>query len=437
MVTSKHPDDACVTNSEILDNNHQNKVESDNQSSNQINKLKILKTPEALKVISINCCSLRSPSRRARLCGLLYEHTPDIIVGCESHLDNSYTSSEIFPAGFNIYRKDRTARGGGVFLAINDTLATMEEPALDANAELIWAKVNLHNSPPIYICSYYRPPHSDLQPILELNESIDKLTRKHQNCNFILAGDFNLPGIEWTDGQGTILSNPTYGYNLNETFIDVLNNHNLEQLVNSPTRQNNVLDLVFTSTPSLIEKVQTHPGMSDHEIVTFFINCKRPSINRKAPRRIYFYHKGDISGLKNELQEFQEHFIASDPYQTSVEDNWQLLKHAIDNAITKYIPSKLDRSRDKLPWINSTIKCKMKLRKHLYDKAKQTGNYTDWCGYKQVKNEVNSLLETAHRNYCSNLFNDTSKSKKKFWSYIKSIRKDNTGIAPLKDGKTT
>ena len=30
MVTSKHPDDACVTNSEILDNNHQNKVESGN-----------------------------------------------------------------------------------------------------------------------------------------------------------------------------------------------------------------------------------------------------------------------------------------------------------------------------------------------------------------------------------------------------------------------
>ena len=74
MVTSKHPDDACVTNSEILDSNHQNKVESgnvtfddsdlnlnpfsDNQSSYQINKFKISKTPEALKVISINCCSL-------------------------------------------------------------------------------------------------------------------------------------------------------------------------------------------------------------------------------------------------------------------------------------------------------------------------------------------------------------------------------------------
>ena len=36
-------------------------------------------------------------------------------------------------------------------------------------------------------------------------------------------------------------------------------------------------------------------------------------------------------------------------YQTSIEDNWQLLKHAIDNAIIKYIPSKLARSHDKLP----------------------------------------------------------------------------------------
>ena len=84
-----------------------------------------------------------------------------------------------------------------------------------------------------------------------------------------------------------------------------------------------------------------------------------------------------------------------------------------EKAISKHIPSKLTRSHDKLPWINPAIKHKMKLRKHLYDKAKQTGNHTDWCNYKQAGNEVNSLLETAHRNYCTNLFNDSSKSKKK------------------------
>ena len=103
----------------------------------------------------------------------------------------------------------------------------------------------------------------------------------------------------------------------------------------------------------------------------------------------------------------------------------------------KHIPSKLVKSRNKLPiWINSSIKQKMKQRKRLYDKAKQSGNDTDWCDYKQARNEVNSLLETAHHNYRTNLFNDSSTSKKRFWSYIKAKRKDNTGVAPLKDGQT-
>ena len=213
------------------------------------------------------------------------------------------------------------AGGGGVFLGIKNILVATEETTLDTTAELIWAKINLHKLPPLYICSYYRPSHSDLQLILELNKSIDKLTRKHQNCNFILAGDFNFPAIKWSNGQGTILPNPIYGHNLNEVFIDIINNHNLEQLVHSPTRQNHVLDLVFASTPSLIKELGTAPGMSDHEIISFFINCKHLLINKKVPRRVYLYHKGDIPSLKSELQEFEDTFSTSDPLQNSVEHN--------------------------------------------------------------------------------------------------------------------
>lgn len=89
-------------------------------------------TSEVIKAIIANCCSLRSLSRRARLCSLLQEHEPNVIVGSESHLDDSYLSSEIFPAGFNIYRKDRTAGSGGVFLGIKDTLVATEEPTLNS-----------------------------------------------------------------------------------------------------------------------------------------------------------------------------------------------------------------------------------------------------------------------------------------------------------------
>ena len=163
-----------------------------------------------VKVMSVNCCSLWSIARRARLGGLLEERKPDITMGCESHLDDSYLSSEIFPPGFNVYRKDRIAGGGGVFLGIKDTLVVVEEPTITTAAEIIWAKISLYNLPSLYICSYYHPPQSDLQPILELGESIDMVKSKNLNCDIIVAGDFNFPSIEWNDGQGTILPNPSY-----------------------------------------------------------------------------------------------------------------------------------------------------------------------------------------------------------------------------------
>ena len=56
----------------------------------------------------------------------------DIVMGCESHLDNSYFTSEVF---FYLtstnYRKDRCAGGGGVFVAIRDDLRSLEDPIID------------------------------------------------------------------------------------------------------------------------------------------------------------------------------------------------------------------------------------------------------------------------------------------------------------------
>ena len=77
-----------------------------------------------LKILSPNCCSFRSQSKRARLAGLITKHQPDIILGCESHLDDSFGSPEVFPEGFDIIRKDRSIGGGSVFIAVNNKLSS-------------------------------------------------------------------------------------------------------------------------------------------------------------------------------------------------------------------------------------------------------------------------------------------------------------------------
>ena len=108
-----------------------------------------------LKVICLNCRSIRSQEKRAILEGLVFEHSPDIIIGCESHLDNSIESSEVFPSEFIVIRKDRSLGGGGVFLCFHKSLPVIEQPTLTTEAEAIWAKLMLSGRSPFYVCSFY------------------------------------------------------------------------------------------------------------------------------------------------------------------------------------------------------------------------------------------------------------------------------------------
>ena len=53
-----------------------------------------------------------------------------------------------------------------------------------------------------YICSFYRPPDSNMYPIVQLNESLTKLPNSESMVLF--GGDFNFLYIAWFDGYGTL-----------------------------------------------------------------------------------------------------------------------------------------------------------------------------------------------------------------------------------------
>ena len=101
------------------------------------NKSKI----DKLSILSLNCRSVRSQSRRALLQSIMEEHQADIVIGCESHLDNSFSSQEIFPPQYVVMRKDRCIGGGGVFLALKDHLTFVDEPTFHGNAEMVWVEI--------------------------------------------------------------------------------------------------------------------------------------------------------------------------------------------------------------------------------------------------------------------------------------------------------
>jgi hypothetical protein len=100
--------------------------------------------------------------------------------------------------------------------------------------------------PSLYIGSYYRQPSSeDLSPLNALDESISKLTNRQSLPNIILAGDFNLPDINWMDHS--IRDRPQYSNTLNQRVIDMSKDNCLQQMTDEPTRNDNILDLVITT----------------------------------------------------------------------------------------------------------------------------------------------------------------------------------------------
>jgi hypothetical protein len=76
-----------------------------------------------------------------------------------------------------------------------------------------------------------------------------------------------------------------------EQLIDIANDNGLTQIVDRPTYRNmSILDLLFTTTPGLTEKVLIAPGISDndHDLVQVTTHFKA-KITKKPARSVYTY----------------------------------------------------------------------------------------------------------------------------------------------------
>ncbi len=91
----------------------------------------------SLRVMSVNCRSLRSTTKRAEFSSLIEAEKPDIIFGSESHLDNTIHNGEIFPSSYEIFRKDRELGAGGVFIAVHEHYVAAGLPELDSDCEAV------------------------------------------------------------------------------------------------------------------------------------------------------------------------------------------------------------------------------------------------------------------------------------------------------------
>ncbi|CAC5424176.1 unnamed protein product [Mytilus coruscus] len=240
----------------------------------------------------------------------------------------------------------------------------------------------VQGSKPLYTGCFYRQPKNDAVSLQKLDESLGRLTHNQNLPNIVLTRDFNVPDIQWT-GAYSIRSPQQYNLAVNETILNITNEHNLEQQNSTPTRGINILDLVFTTNKNLKENITVESGISDHEAVIVDIKT-RVKLTKKPPRKTFLYSKGNIPCIKTRLkEEFPEYINKTN--DNSLETCWETFKTLLTSLMYEHIPQKTCTSRWNIPWITRDIKRAMRRKQRLYNRAKKTKKEKDWIKFKDIR----------------------------------------------------
>ena len=264
----------------------------------------------------------------------------------------------------------------------------------------------------------------------------------NKNAHVLVGGDFNCGDIEWSTMQVPegVPKRP-----VQTKLVSIIQDHCLSQMVNIHTREDKTLDLLFTDSPSPINRVKGMPpiGKADHDIVYVEYDIKAKRF-QQAPRKIFLYKRADMDGLHDHLARFRDSFLSSDHSRMSVNDMWVSFKSEALSAIERFIPSKMTKTKYSLPWIDSSIKRLIRKRDKLYFRARKSSSPDLKNHYKWFRAHVQKSIRDAYWKHVTNIFlleNDSpdpdcprkNEKAKKFWSFVKSLKKDASGINTLRE----
>lgn len=166
------------------------------------------------------------------------------------------------------------------------------------NTESLWCKIRF-NEALFTIGAIYRPPDSPISYLESIYDYISANVTDRQKT--IIAGDFNLPGINWERFEAGLVENKSC-----ELLLDIAFNCDLKQVVNEPTRitesTRSLLDLVFVSSQLPKCEIDVSEGLSDRKLVLLSINFAGAKKKHNESIRVHHFNRADDLSIIDYLE---------------------------------------------------------------------------------------------------------------------------------------
>ena len=244
----------------------------------------------------------------------------------------------------------------------------------------------------------------------------------------MLVGDFNLPSINWN----TLTSSEVYS----NQFLDLLDEVNLEQLINDPTRfraqQNpSLLDLILTNDSNIINDIKIGDafGKSDHCRIEFNVkNNHKPKVVNKHK---FNYRKMMDEIFKNEMNQVNWREILTGELDEAYAKFLRVVTGAIENST----PLLKKKDKNVAPWSNKLISKLAKKKRKDWDRYKYTKTIYDYETYKITLNQFNLAKDEAVRNFEHNIIGNKNRNRKLYYNYVSGKSKYENNKIILKSGE--
>ena len=123
---------------------------------------------------------------------------------------------------------------------------------------------------------------------------------------------------------------------------------------------------------------------------------------------------------------------------------WLQLKTKVNDMLQKYVPQKTLRQKWDVPWMTPEIKRLIRKKHRVYKLYQKYKKSSHWEQFKQLRKTVQRSMQKAKNDYFMSLLdgrtsqncdssnvNVNPSTGKRFWTHVKSVRRDSCGVATL------
>lgn len=278
------------------------------------------------------------------------------------------------------------------------------------NTESIWCKT-VFLGVPFVIGAVYRRPNAPISFLESLQDYM--CNNVPPSTRIIIAGDFNLPGIDWAD-----LTVGSTDVTHCEALINLSFSYDLTQIVRDNTRisptSESLLDLVLISSNVTECSVSVKDGLSDHKLVLLSVKEALPTKDsKKSTICIRDYSNTDDVSILDCLELSLDSFDGA----TDVNTLWNRFKNMVNSCLDEYVPKRTKAVKKCNPWINrKIIQLKRKIRRKSRNKEK---NKTE---ISQLSRTLKHMIETAKDHFYSQTLPYFMRDSQRFWRHLAPSR---------------